>query len=226
MAQTRALVVAALLAGVLAGVASAAPGDPKLRHTAAGEVAAAKLLVRVADLGKGWKATPAPPASTGSSVCKGLRPNLSDLVERGRAIAPTFTLGQLATVTQSVRVFATRAQAATAWQRTDSLDLVLCLERQLRSATFAKATVKPVGRFRLDLGRPTAHTDGLRVVAAVSPTDEAPFRVYADVLVLGRGTALTTVTFLGFVQPVNDALERRIARTLAQRLGAKSSLVG
>lgn len=225
MAQTRALVLAAALACVLAATASAATGDPKQRHTPAGELAAGKVLVRTADLGKGWKATPQA-ASTSASVCKGLRPNLSDLVEAGYAQSPLFTLGQLATVTQSVRVFATKAQTGTAWLRTDSLGLVLCLEKQLKAATFKNATVLPAGQFRLDFGKLTQHTDGFRVVAAVSPKDDPPFKVYADVLLLSRGRTLTTVTFLGFLQPVNDALERRIARTLAARLGAKSSLVG
>lgn len=224
MAQARAVVLALLLAGTLATGAAAANGDPRARHTAAGEAAAEHVLIRSADLGKGWKAS-APPGRPSATVCKGLRPNLSDLVEAGYAQAPTFTLGQLATVTQSVRVFASNRDAGKAWERTDSLGLVLCLEQQLQSATFAKALVRPAGQYRLDFGRLAPRVDGFRVVAAVVPKDEKPFRVYADVLLLGRGATLTTVTFLGFLQPLDSAVEQRLARTLAARLGAKSSLV-
>ena len=224
MAPARALLVALLAAGVLAAAAAAATGDPRARHTVVGEVTARHVLLRKADLGKRWKAS-APPGKPAAGTCKGLRPNLSNLVEAGYAQAPTFTLGQLATITQSVRVFATAKQASTAWLRTDSLGLVLCLEQQLQSATFTNAVVRAAGQYRLSFGPLAPHVDGFRVVAAVAPKDEKPFRVYADVLLLGRGATITTVTFLGFLQPVDQAVEQRVARTLAGRLGAKSSLV-
>jgi hypothetical protein len=214
----RILLVAAL-AGVLAGPALAGAGDPKQAHSPAGMLSAQKALLKRSDFPKGWKSTPSKPVAA-SNLCKDTRPNLSDLTETGYALAPDFALGQSQAVSQWVRVFKSAKQAAASYSRTVTIGLVSCLAKQLKAASSAKATVSIVGQFRLSLPKVAQQIDGFRVVAhTVVKSEKEQFDVYADVLVIRQGAAVSTVTVTGFVTPMDSGAEARLARTIAGRLG-------
>jgi hypothetical protein len=213
----RSAAVLLVLAGLLASTAAAATGEPRKRHTIEGSAAAQRPLIRKSDL-KGWKSAESKPAGA-SKACDGLRPNLSNLTETGYAEAPDFNLGQLSSVSQSVRVFKTADAAAAAYARTVTIGLVACVAKELEAASNKTATIKATGQFRLPVPQVTAKTAGFRVVAAAK-TDHESFKVYADIVVIQRGDTITTVTFTGFTAPVDTALEERLVRTIGQRLGA------
>jgi hypothetical protein len=220
MATTR-VVIVALAAAVLAPAALAAAGDPRVAHTVKGGLAAQKALLKRSDFGKGWKATKASKPQS-NALCKDTRPNLSDLTETGYALAPSFALGQLQAVNQWVRVYRNARQAQTAYSRSVTIGLVSCLAKQLEAASNAKATISVVGRYRLEVPKATQQADGFRVVARTKADGgKEVFDVYADVMVLRQGAAVTTVTMTGFTQPLSAALEGTLARKIAARLGAK-----
>jgi hypothetical protein len=220
MATARALIVA-LVALVLAAPALGAAGDPRVAHTPVGVVAAQKGLLKRSDFPKGWKATAAT-APKSNSLCKNTRPNLSDLTETGYALSPSFAFGQLQAVNQWVRVYKNARQAQTAYSRSVTIGLVSCLAAQLKAASNDKAKVTISGQFRLAVPKSTQQADGFRVVAhTVADGGKETFDVYADVVVLREGSAVTTVTMTGFVQPVAGAFENTLTRTIGSRLGAK-----
>jgi hypothetical protein len=215
--------IVALLAGTLASTALAANGNPRRQHTAVGTASAMQALVRRADLPKGWAGASSKPVADSSKLCNGLRPQQSDLVETGYAVAPDFSLGQTARVTQWVRTFRSAKQADTSWSRTVTIGLVECLARQLGSISTAKSKVTVTGQFRLVVPKAAKRAAGFRVVAhAVTPDDK--FNVYADVVVLEQGNRLTTMTFTGFVQPFDAALQAKLVRTVGARLGGKPTV--
>jgi hypothetical protein len=214
------LLLVAVLAGTLASTALAANGNPRAAHTAVGSASATAALVRRSDLPKGWKGSAPPKVATTSKLCRGLRPNQSDLVETGFAVAPDFSLGQTASVTQWVRAFRSAKQADTSWSRTVTIGLVTCLARQLEAASNAKSKVTVTGQYRLQVPKAARRAAGFRVVAhAVTPDDK--FNVYADVVVVQQGNRITTMTFTGFVQPFDAALQDKLVRTVGARLGGK-----
>jgi hypothetical protein len=222
MRRVRFLLVA-LLAGTLASAALAANGSPRPRHTAVGMASAMQALVQRSDLPRGWAGAASKPAADTSKLCNGLRPRQSDLVETGYAVAPDFSLGQTARVTQWVRTFRSARQADASWSRTVTIGLVSCLAKQLQSASDAKSKVTVTGQFRLEVPKAARRAAGFRVVAhAVTPDDK--FNVYADVVVLEQGNRLTTMTFTGFVQPFEAALQNKLIRTVGARLGGKPTV--
>jgi hypothetical protein len=220
MATTR-VVIVALAAAVLAPAALAAAGDPRVAHTVRGGLTAQKALLKRSDFGKGWKATKASKPQS-NALCKDTRPNLSDLSEAGYALAPSFALGQLQAVNQWVRVYRNAKQAQKAYSRSVTIGLVSCLAKQLEAASNAKATISVVGQYRLEVPKATQQADGFRVVARTKADGgKEVFDVYADVMVLRQGAAVTTVTMTGFTQPLSAGLEGTLARKIAARLGAK-----
>jgi hypothetical protein len=223
MVAVRVLLVAAL-AGVLASSALAAAGDPKQAHNLAGTLSARKALLKQSDFPSGWKSATSKPAGA-STLCRDTRPNLSDLTETGYALAPDFSLGQLQNVTQWARVYRSAKQAQSAYSRSVTIGLVSCLARQLKAASNAKATVAIVGQFRLDLPKVAQQIEGFRVVAHTNvKAEKEQFNVYADVMVIRQGATVTTVTMTGFINPMDAALESRLARTIAGRLGGKPTV--
>jgi hypothetical protein len=220
LASTRALIVA-LAALALAAPAFAANGEPKAAHTPAGTVAANKALLKRSDFAKGWKGTPAAKPKP-NALCKDTRPNLSDLTETGYAQSPDFALGQLQAVSQSVRVYKSAQQAQTAYSRSVTIGLVSCIAAQLKAASSSTAKITITGQYRLTLPRTTQQGAGFRVVAhTVADKGKETFDVYADVMVLRQGDAVSTVTMTGFVQPLAQSFESSLARTIGVRLGGK-----
>lgn len=221
MRRVRLLLVAAL-AGTLATSALAAPGDPRARHTVAGQASAQSALVKRSDLPKGWTGSKVTETPGGSKLCKDVRPFQGDLVETGYAVAPRFNLGQTASVTQWVRTFRSAKQADTSWSRTVTIGLVSCLAKQLEAASTKKSRITVTGQYRLEVPKAAKRAAGFRVVAHVKADDT--FDVYADVVVLEQGNRLAVMTFTGFRQPFDAALQSKLVRTVGARLGGKSAV--
>jgi len=178
-------------------------------------------LLRLSDFGKGWKAKDAKPAKTTTpDLCRDTRPNLSDLVEAGYAQSPDFNLGQLQAVSQWVRVFASQPQADKAWSRSVTIGLVSCLAKQLQAASNSKSKITIVGEYRLPVPRVGKNAAGFRVVSHAKTPDDS-FNVYADIVVVQQGRAISVATMTGFLEPLATASEARLVRTIASRLGAK-----
>jgi hypothetical protein len=217
------LLLVAVLAGALVPSALAANGDPRPRHTAVGMASATSALVRRSDLPKGWTGEKVSQSAGASKLCKDVRPYQSDLVETGYAVAPRFSLGQTASVSQWARTFRSAKQADTSWSRTVTIGLVTCLARQLEAASSKKSKITIKGQYRLEVPKAAKRTAGFRVVAhAVTPDDR--FDVYADVVVLEQGNRITTMTFTGFVQPFDAGLQSKLVRTVGARLGGKPAV--
>jgi hypothetical protein len=212
-------VAAGLVAAALVSAASAAIGDPRERHTPLGMVAASNGLLKRSDFGKDWKAKTAKPAGS-SSLCRDTRPNLSDLVESGFAQSQDFNLGQLQSVSQWVRVFASPGQADKAWSRIVTIGLVSCLAKQLQAASNAKSKITIVGQYRLPVPKAGKNSAGFRVVSHAKTPDDS-FNVYADIVVVQQGRAISVATMTGFIEPLATASEARLVRTIASRLGAR-----
>jgi hypothetical protein len=212
------LLISVLAAVVLAPSAVAA-GEPTPHHTPLGQATALSVLLKKADLGKGWKAAPPSKAAT-SSVCAGERSNQSDLTETGYGESSDFSFGQSEQVSQWARVFKSSAQADSSYMRTVTIALVDCLAKELEAASYKKSTIKVTGQYRLQFPKLTPNAAGFRVVAHAK-TPDAQFNVYADILVIQRGETLTTMTFTGFGTPVATPFEQGLARIAAKRLGAK-----
>jgi hypothetical protein len=126
----RRLVPVAFLVGltltvVCAGAASAANGEPQKQHTAADMAKAKRIVLKAADLGAGWKASPSSSSSTGTPRCKGFQPDESDLVETGTASSPDLSKG-LRYVSSAAALFQTAGQAQTSWNRIVKPGLLDC----------------------------------------------------------------------------------------------------
>ena len=212
------ILLVCVLACALAAPALAAAGDPQRSHTLAGSLAAQKALLKPSDFAKGWKSAAAKPAAP-NGVCKDTRPNLSDLTEAGFAESPDFSLGQLESVSQTVRVYENARQARTAYSRTVTIGLVSCLADQLRAASSAKAKVTIAGQSRLPLPRVADQVDGFRVVAHTAvKSEKEQFDVYAYVVVIRKGATISTISVGSFRQPA-DALASQLAQVVGRRLG-------
>ena len=59
-----------------------------------------------------------------------------------------------------------------------------------------------------------------RVVSHAKTPDDS-FNVYADIVVVQQGRAISVATMTGFIEPLATASEARLVRTIASRLGAR-----
>src|SRR5579864_2042036 len=127
-------VVGLVLAGLLltSQLALGAARDPQKRLTAEGARIASAVLLTRTDLGSGgWKSGAPGATSSACGIVTDLQPNESALVESGAASGPVFSNKANQAMTQTVRVYATSAQASAAWKRTVTKNLVICMEQQV-----------------------------------------------------------------------------------------------
>jgi hypothetical protein len=212
---------AAVLAATSASVhvALGAGGEPQKRPVAAdGRLAASVLLTR-ADLGAGtWKLVPG--ATTTLSNCgiiRRLQPIESDLVETGTANGPLFANKAAQALTQSVRVFATAKQANEAWSRTDTKNLVICMEQQVENLSTMGAPVSVTDWRPLNLPKLADRTAAYRVIATASAGKKKSI-VYFDLILLAHGRTMTKIIFSALGNPFSSAYETRLANVLSRRL--------
>jgi len=221
--RSRSLLPALLAAAVLVPVAAAAttpPANPPRHHTKQDTAAARRLLLVRADLGESWNAGR---TKLGALTCPTFDPPLKGIVETGAAGAANFTLGTGGPfVTQSAWIYRTAAQATSLWRTVVGKGLQQCLSDSVGSGSTQSVTFTVTGRRRLALPKLGARAAGYRVAAKAETTLQTVTVVY-DLVVLGRGRAVTELSFASFSTPVSRTLELRLARRAVAKLAQTSS---
>jgi hypothetical protein len=215
MRVVRRLVVAVMVASFVTPAAIASP-KPKTTHTAAGSAAAQHALIASGDLGPGWTAG-ATPAKPDKLTC-GETPSLAGVVETGAAVSPTFRAGASGPfVSQAAFVYGTASQAAALWRHVAGPNVLACLARSVADGG-AKGVRFAVLR-REPLSRPAAgaRSSAFRVIVQAK-TKAQKVTAYVDMVLLGRGNAVTALSFASFTEPVDTTLELSLARIVARRL--------
>ena len=214
--RTSCLLALALLLLVPAA-ASAAKSKPKTTHTTAGTAAAEHALIGTNDLGPGWVAGTASTKAESLS-CGGTSAAVAGVVEIGAAASPTFRAsGSGPFVSQAAFVYGSDSQAAALWEHVAGAKVLACLAKSV-----AGGGVKGISFTVLhheELSRPAggARSSAYRVVVQAK-TKAQKVTAYVDMLLLGRGDAVTALSFASFTQPVDTGLELSLARVVAGRL--------
>lgn len=204
------------LAVAAPAAATGAPGAPHLRHSKADTSLATSTLLNKSTLGSGWVV--ASHSTSGQVVCdNAATPNESDLTETGGASGPLFTRPEQA-IAQSTHVFATSAQAATAWARMMPPKLVICMEQEVENLSAMSAPVYVTAWYRLRFAPLATRVAGYRVVARATTTKKTKETVYLDVLLLGHDRTMTTLILSALKAPFSNGFEQGLARTLAAQL--------
>jgi hypothetical protein len=211
-----AMILAVALSSV--GIATATSGDPSQRHTPAGMALARSVLLTASDLGAGWKSAGSKSGGGRLSCDAAIAPSESDLVETGGAVGPLISRGRYHALAQSVRVFATKAQLDTAWMRTLTQKLVICMEQQLENTSSMMSPVSVTEWSRLPVERVAQHFAGRRVIATATTGKNSSTRVYLDVFLIGGSRTLTTFVLSSLKTPFSDAFERALTESVGRRL--------
>jgi hypothetical protein len=205
-----------LLAGLLAGSALAAQGDPVERHTAADMARARAVVLRAADLGAAWKQQK-PTGGDRQLQCTGFRVDESDLVETGEADSQVFSLATVV-VSSSASVYRTAAMAATSWRRAVRPGLAACLAQDAEhslSAPNLKLTRRSAAR--VPYANVATQTAAYHLVFdATDGTTVVP--LHADVVYIRGGRTLTGVVAVSFVSRFPAATLRRLAVLTGRRM--------
>jgi hypothetical protein len=201
-----------LLAALLAAGATAGPA---MRHTSAGTRTAQASLLKSSDFTKGWSGTASPQNGVALS-CSGHSVNGAGVVETGAAASPNFSDGSKGPfVNQSTSVYATSAEANTYWQRAVTPGLVTCVAQTLEALRSRGITVTITSQGKRPLSTSLVHTAAYRVVATVGKNKLV---YYLDVVVLGEGKAVTSLTIVSIETPTSAKVESALASLVASRL--------
>lgn len=199
---------------VILALLAAVPG---VHHTPAGMAAARRALLRRADLGPGWS-TGTTPKKVGTLACRSPT-HLSGVVETGSAVSPTYRAGSSGPfVSSSAFVYSSAHGAAQFFGEIAKPSALTCLALSLTSGSSNGGVIFTV---RSQQVLPVPHVGvaaaAYRVVGRANVTAQK-VTVYADVVLLQRGTTISQISFAGFVAPVRAAIEDRLARAAAARL--------
>jgi hypothetical protein len=208
-------VLASLL---LSAPASATPGGPAQHHTRADMDLARTLLLSAGDV-RTWSAGSEKRTEDPLTCSARLTPPESDLLENGSAFGPLLSHGTKEALAQSVHVYATVMQANVAWRRRTLKRMVLCMQRRLEDSSTMMSWISVVHWSTLELPKLVPHLAGYRVIGDAE-AGRHKTRVYLDLLLLGRGRAVTTLVATSYRKPLSPLFERRLVRLLSQRLVA------
>jgi hypothetical protein len=201
------------LLAVLAVVAT----TPGVHHTPAGMGAAHRALLQRADLKGGWAAGTAPKAA-GSLACR-TPSSLKGVVEIGAAVSPTYRASSSGPfVSSSAFVYDSAAGAASYFAKIAKPQALTCLGEALTAGKAgAGVTFTIVKRQTLPRPRVSATAVAYRIIGrATVSAQKVP--VYADIVVMQRGNAISQVTLASFLAPVAAATENGIVRSASARL--------
>lgn len=188
---------------------------PAMKHTAADTTTAKASLIKIADFGTGWSGKASPQTGVQLS-CSGHSVNGAGIVETGAAASPSFSSNVPGTfVSQNTSVYATSAEANTYWQRAVTPGLVTCAAQTLEALRSRGITVTITSQGKRPLSTTLAHTAAYRVVATVGKNK---LTYYLDVVVLGKGKAVTSLTMISIETPTSAKVESALASLIASRL--------
>jgi hypothetical protein len=212
----------ALVAGAALAVpaALADPTDPQKRFTPADQKLARGIVVTQADLpGTGWRGSRSPSSADPSLGCAGFRPDLSDLVETGRAEGLDLERADGLYVTSTTGVFRTPAMAKAAFARVAAPRLAGCL-RSIFSESLGSQPgreVKKVTRRPSPVPRVTALTRGYRLEVLIAASGQT-VRSVLGVVLLGRDRANVALLAVGIGRAFPTAPLAALARAVASRM--------
>ena len=175
-------------------------------------------LLRRRDL-SGWSSAPAPKRVPGLT-CTGFSPNVTALAPLASVASPTFNqTSQGPFAAEVVYVFQSDAQAHSFWQRVVRPRLLTCVASSLVAGSSSGVTFT-VDDKHLEAYPTVGDRDrGYRVIGTAT-LQLGSDQVYLDELVIGRGNAITALSFTSFFSPVPRSLELRLARIVAARMPA------
>ena len=201
-----------VLAFALVGAASASHLDPQKRINAADQKRAAAMLLRKADLARGYEL----------EQTSGLEPHLtcrpldgSDLVLTGSGRSP-YWARDYQIVGSSSAVYRTAAESRTAWRRGTSAPGLNCLRDAFRDEFARQGETVRVAIRRIVLPTLVVPSEAFRV-AISGPTGQAPL-AHIDVVRLTQRRALAELVFVGVVTPPARETEIRLAQVVARRV--------
>jgi hypothetical protein len=206
-------------------VAATTPGKRRAPTPAQQRAAAAKrhalatgnaALLRHSDV-RGWSSAP-PPKKVPGLTCTGFNPNVTAFAPLASVASPTFNQTSQGPFTaQVVYVFSSDAMAESFWHRVVTPRLLVCVADSLVAGSSSGVTFT-VNDKHLE-AYPTIgdRSRGYRVIGTAT-LQLGSDQVYLDELVIGKGNAITALSFTSFFSPVPRSLELRLARTVAGRL--------
>lgn len=210
-----------LAGGSVAASAGGATGGPKSTQGAAKRHAlalAGAALLRRHDL-RGWSSTP-PPKKAGGLTCAGFNPSVSAFMPLASATSATFRQTQEGPfVAQLVYVFSSDARAQGFWRRVVRPRLLTCVASSLVAGSSSAVSFKVGVKHREAYPRVGDRDRGYRVIGT-AVQQLGSDQVYLDELIIGRGNAVTALSFTSFFAPVRRSLELRLARAVAARMPA------
>ena len=212
-----------ICAGAVTGSALAAadrnPRDPQRHHNAADQAWAERIRVQRSDLGAGdWRVEPSG-NDTSLGGCKA--PDMSDLVETGRAPDPNFSRN-LSFVGSEGEVWATTRDAVASWNRSVTFPWRTCLARELKQGLGSDGrmtlTIFANGPLRISKLAPRTFAYRLRFrIKGAAESIDGRISLYA----FGNGRADVSLLVMSFgrpATPISETLERRLAAIVAKRL--------
>jgi hypothetical protein len=195
-------------------------GDPQKRHNPADQVWAQAIRPQRADLGPGdWRVESGnDDDSRAPKACRD--PNLSDLVETGSSEDPDWSRNG-SFIGSSAVVFMNERQSTTAWNRLARKDINECLLVAFKSGlagSGARLRIASSGPIAMPKLAPHFKAGRIRLVVS-GPGATIKGRMSYYLAARGRATVLLMVaSFDRPMQPISEALERRVANLVAKRL--------
>jgi hypothetical protein len=213
--------LAATSLALLAAAGALAAGDPRdeqERLNPADTRRARAMLVRLSDLGAGWRGAPVPDDDDDLS-CPGFDPDFSMFTLTGKADA-AFAHPSGASVIAFAEIYATRAQAVGDYRKGAKPAIARCLrwafEREAKAKPQPGVTMRVLSSRMLASPRLGERSASFRMVVRASAGGRS-FRMYVDVLVFQQGRAIGALMATTAFEPLAGR------RTLAARMLARVS---
>lgn len=208
----RALALALAVGLVTAGAAWADHQEPQKRLTRTDNARARAMVLRQADL-PGFSAQPA----SGEDVHVSCAPSVSesDLTLTGEAEARVFTAGP-AIVSSAAQVYASSADANASWRRSVSAAGVRCGAELVRR-TFVRQGIRLASFRKIPFPRVAERTVAYRIRLSVE-TGQGAVALYVDLVALQHSRAHASILLGVPFDPVDRAVELRLARLIAGRM--------
>jgi hypothetical protein len=196
-------------------VAAGATAGPVMRHNSSDTRTAQASLLKSSDFANGWSGT----ASAQRGVllsCPGHSVSGAGIVETGAASSPSFSYKSTGPfAAQNTSVYATTGQANTYWRRAVTPRLVTCAAQTLEALRSRGIKVTITSQGKLPLSSRLAHAAAYRVVATVGKNK---LTYYLDVILLGEGRAITSLTITSIQTPTSAKVENGLAKLIASRM--------
>jgi hypothetical protein len=216
-------VVTLLLVAPMA--ASAADGEPRQALTKADQALARSVLLKRADLGAGFSATP---RRKDHGLPKGARCDAldeSDLTVTGDAASADFRFSQgptFVTIGSTAQVYRTLREANASWSRGSVAQTTTCLADIVRLSAAPGQKITIVSSRHMAFPSVSPKTTAYRIVLTIDAGAQGKVRGYVDAVILQHGRVQSGVLFTSIGRPVGQADRVALATVVAARM-AKSA---